>query len=103
MTYIVYNYTEVSFDWDPRKAESNFRKHDITFEEAQSVFKDEFSRLIADPDHSRDENRYILLGFSDKDRMLVVCHCYREGDAIIRLISARKATKRERRYYEVAL
>ncbi len=71
----------------------------MSFEEASSVFYDDDAILIADPDHSEDEDRFLLLGFSDKLHLLVVCHCYRESDSIIRLISARKATAAESRQY----
>jgi len=78
---------------------SNFRKHRITFEEAQTVFFDEHARLIDDPDHSSDEERFLLVGYSFQARCLIVSHCYREGDAVIRLISARRATRREEKVY----
>lgn len=87
------------FDWDPRKDASNLQKHDVAFQEAKTAFTDEFARLIADPDHSEDEDRYLLLGTSIHSRLLVVCHCVRDGDTI-RIISARKANKRERKTYE---
>ncbi|WP_428633473.1 BrnT family toxin [Sedimenticola sp.] len=83
----------------PKKDASNRRKHGISFEEAKTVFTDEFARLIADPDHSEEEDRFILLGTSIHSRLLVVCHCVRENDSI-RIISARKADKRERKVYE---
>ena len=86
-------------EWDPAKNVENKRKHGISFEEASSVFADERALLLADPDHSTEEDRFILMGFSDSLRMLVVCHCYRRGDQIIRIISARKATKSERAVY----
>lgn len=92
--------SNIKFEWDPRKAKSNLRKHGISFEEAQSVFYDENGRLIEDPDHSEDEDRFILLGVSSSSRMLIVCHCYRENDVLIRIISARKATRLEREYYK---
>lgn len=87
------------FEWDTAKAESNLKKHGVSFEEARSAFADEAGRLISDPDHSDDEDRFILLGLSAKFRVLVVAHCYRHGDTI-RIISARKAEKRERKQYE---
>jgi len=91
----------ISFVWDPRKNLSNQAKHGgIDFEEAKSVFYDEFARVIYDPLHSQEEDRFIILGLSSKLRVLVVCHCYRESDLIIRLISARKATKKEELSYE---
>jgi uncharacterized DUF497 family protein len=89
----------VEFEWDPAKDAANRRKHGISFEEAASAFSDEHGRLIADPDHSEDEDRWVLLAMSARARMLVVVHCYREADAVIRIISARRATRRERRQY----
>ena len=88
------------FTWDPDKDKVNEKKHGVSFEEAQTIFYDENARLEQDPDHSHDEDRFILLGMSAKFRMLVVCHCYRSDDQEIRLISARKATKHERKQYE---
>ena len=89
----------ITFAWDERKAASNLKKHGVSFEEARSVFSDEHARLIADPDNSDDEDRFIILGMSGQTRMLVVCHCYRECDRIIRIISARKATRHESDIY----
>lgn len=91
------------FDWDERKNESNRAKHGIWFEEAQSVFSDSHGRLFLDPEHSETEDRFILLGISATARTLVVVHCYRESDSVVRIISARKATKTERRFYEEAI
>jgi uncharacterized protein len=88
------------FEWDEHKARENLRKHRVSFEEASTVFADERALLIDDPDHSAEEHRFILLGLSSSLRSLVVCHCYREGDEVIRIISARKATRREREQYE---
>jgi len=90
---------DLRFVWDPRKARENARKHRVTFEEARTVFLDDYAVLIADPDHSGDEDRFLLLGLSSRLRVLVVCHCYREGEDLIRLISARKADRDERRQY----
>lgn len=87
------------FEWDPQKDASNQKKHGVSFSEAKTVFTDEFARLIADPDHSEDEDRFILLGTSIHSRLLVICHCIRAGDTI-RIISARKADRRERKIYE---
>jgi uncharacterized DUF497 family protein len=87
------------FEWDPRKNAANKRKHGVSFEEARSVFADEHGLLIDDPDHSEDEERFILLGISASDRTLVVCHCYRHGDEVIRIISARRANAAERSEY----
>jgi uncharacterized DUF497 family protein len=89
----------ISFIWDQNKADENRRKHKISFEEAQTVFTDPNARMIADPEHSIDEDRFVLLGISSALRLLVVCHCYREDDMVIRIISARKATKQEQRQY----
>jgi uncharacterized DUF497 family protein len=88
------------FTWDPAKAKLNEKKHGVSFEEAQTIFYDDNARFEHDPDHSQDEDRFILLGMSAKFRILVVCHCYRSDDEEIRLISARKATKQERKEYE---
>ena len=85
---------------DPKKAASNQRKHGVSFEEAQTVFQDVDALRIYDPDHSEDEDRFLLLGLSSRLRLLVVCHCYRENDEQIRIISARKATARESATYE---
>jgi uncharacterized DUF497 family protein len=87
------------FEWDPREDAANVKKHGISFDEAKTVFTDEFARLIADPDHSDAEDRFILLGTSIHSRLLVVCHCVRTGE-FIRIISARKADKTERKVYE---
>jgi uncharacterized protein len=87
------------FEWDNRKAESNEQKHGISFEEAETVFYDENARLMYDPEHSLEEERYIILGISDSLKLLIVCHLYRENDELIRIISARKATKQEGQQY----
>jgi uncharacterized protein len=89
----------LKFTWDEQKEAANRQKHGISFDEARTVFFDEHARLIADPDSSDDEDRFIILGFSERLRLLVVCHCYREDDAIIRIISARKATRPETKTY----
>lgn len=89
----------IEFAWDRRKARSNLVKHGVSFEEAQSVFLDENARLIDDPDHSEDEDRFLLLGYSFQARCLIVSHCCRESDAVIRLISARRATAQEEEAY----
>ena len=88
------------FDWDPAKAAANLRAHGVSFEEAQSVFYDEHALLLDDPDHSADEDRFLLLGLSAALRVLVVVHCYREADTVVRIISARKATRSERAQYD---
>ncbi len=89
----------IRFLWDKRKNASNKKKHGISFEEAETVFYDENARLIHDPDHSDDEDRFILLGISFKLNILVVVHCYKRDDEIIRIISARRATKNESKQY----
>jgi len=90
---------DLRFVWDPRKARENERKHGVSFDEAQTVFLDDYALLIGDPDHSEDEDRFLLLGVSSRLRLLVVCHCYREARDTIRVISARKADREERRQY----
>lgn len=87
------------FESDERKASINWRKHGISFEEARSVFLDERTRLIDDPDHSGEEERFVLLGLDGSLRLLVVCHCYRSQEHVVRIISARKATKEEAKSY----
>ena len=91
--------TELRFEWDSTKSASNAKKHGIGFDEAKSIFSDERAKLIADPEHSDDEDRFILLGLSTKLRLLVVCHCYRGKNNVIRIISARKATTVESKDY----
>ena len=88
------------YDWDEQKNKGNRRKHGIWFEEAQSVFGDPDGRLFCDPEHSEHEDRFILLGISSAARILVVVHCYRNSDSEVRIISARKATRKEVRFYE---
>ncbi|MBC7605197.1 MAG: BrnT family toxin [Ramlibacter sp.] len=87
------------FEWDERKATANARKHGVTFDEAKSVFVDERAKLIDDPDHSEEEDRFVLLGVSSALRLLLVCHCYREQGNVIRIVSARKASGRESKSY----
>lgn len=87
------------FAWDPRKADLNELKHGVGFEEATSAFFDAQALLIPDPDHSQQEDRFVLLGASARFRLLVVCHCYREQAHVIRIISARKATRHEAAQY----
>ena len=91
------------FNWDENKEITNLRKHGISFREAASVFKDPNILIKADTDHSTDEDRFVIIGLSDKPRLLVVCHCYRESDIIIRIISARKATVKESAEYRGGL
>jgi uncharacterized protein len=87
------------FVWDAGKNLANRRKHGVSFEEAQTVFYDENAMVYFDPDHSEEEDRFILLGMSLQLRVLIVCHCYREGESVVRIISARKADKREQEGY----
>ena len=87
------------FEWDQRKAGLNRKKHGVSFDEAETAFVDEHGLFMADPQHSEDEARFILLGQSASIRLLLVCHCYRETDEVIRIISARKATRSERAQY----
>ena len=92
---------KIRFEWDANKNSINKTKHHISFEEAKTVFYDEDALLIDDPAHSEDEERFILLGYSLAANLLVVCHCYRQSETVIRIISARKATKNEAaQYYE---
>jgi hypothetical protein len=90
---------DVRLEWDPAKAEGHRRQHGVTFEEAATALYDEAALVIPDPDHSRDEERFVLLGTSFERRVLVVCHCHRESSNSIRIISARRANARERRRY----
>ena len=94
--------SQIRFEWDPRKATSNEKKHGISFEEAQSVFFDEQALLLEDPRPRHEEERFVLLGVSASLRLLVVVHALRERD-VIRIISARKATRKEAREYEIRL
>ena len=91
--------SKFQFEWDETKAQSNSQKHSITFDEARSTFCDEQAIVYNDPDNSDDEERFILLGTSHKLKQLVVCHCLRENETIIRIISARKADKQESKAY----
>jgi uncharacterized DUF497 family protein len=90
----------IEFEWSQPKARTNLRKHGVSFEEAKSIFYDEYARQFFDDEHSEDEERFILLGKSNRTRILIVCHCERESGNIIRIISARKATVKERKFYE---
>lgn len=89
----------LQFEWDNNKEQINIEKHGVTFNEASTVFADENAILFDDPDHSTEEERFILLGMSNHAKILIVCHCYRSADEIIRIISARKATKAEAAQY----
>lgn len=91
---------KISFTWDFKKNSANIKKHGISFEEAKSVFYDDNARLIHDPDHSDEEERFLLLGLSERLNILIVCHCYREENEMIRIISARKATRNEKKQYQ---
>ena len=88
------------FDWDPVKAAANARKHKVTFEAAKAVFYDEFAVQFFDEEHSSAQDRFLLLGVSSDSRLLLVCHCERDGGEVIRIISARKATQREAKFYQ---
>ncbi len=90
---------EIHFEWNKKKNEANLKKHGISFEKAKSVFYDQNAIEFFDEEHSHDEQRFLLLGFSDKLRLLIICHCFRKSDSRIRIISARKATKNESKYY----
>jgi hypothetical protein len=90
---------DIRIEWDESKSRLNLKKHGVSFDEAQSVFLDENAIRYYDPDHSDDEDRFIMLGLSFQLRVLVVCHCYRSDDQIIRIISARKANRKEAAAY----
>ena len=89
----------IKFEWDENKNQINQRKHGVSFDEAKSVFYDHNALVIDDPEHSEEEDRFIILGLSSKANLLIVCHCYRASDTVIRIISARKATKTESSFY----
>ena len=91
--------SRIRFAWDARKDATNKSRHGVSFREASTAFVDEFALVMADPEHSDEEDRFVLLGLSSKLRILVVVHCYREDAAVIRIISARKANKHERGEY----
>ncbi|MCD8545016.1 MAG: BrnT family toxin [Sulfurospirillum cavolei] len=90
----------LTFEWDQTKAASNLKKHGISFEEAKTIFDDENARFMLDPDHSENEERFILLGMSYTLKILTVVHCYRDNEGVIRIISARKSTKNETKQYK---
>jgi len=90
----------MDFSWDPKKARENLKKHKVSFEDAKTVFYDPSAKITYDPDHSKDEDRYILIGYSRSSLLLFVVHVYKESDEIIHIISARKATNNERRDFE---
>ncbi len=89
----------IDFEWDDRKADLNIGKHGVTFDEASESFDDPYAIVIDDPDHSEDEERFVLIGMSMSARVLMVCHCVRGEGSVIRIISARKSTKNEERQY----
>ena len=93
----------IKFEWDDNKNKANVKKHGISFEEAVTVFEDDEALVIVDDAHSQEEERFVLIGFSYKANLLVVCHCYREKDSVIRIISARKANRQEREDYSKKL
>ncbi len=93
------NMNKLIFEWDDTKNKTNLQKHGISFKEAQTVFFDDNAIEFDDPDHSFEEERFLLLGFSQTLKILVVCHCYRDDESVIRIISARKATKKEQKAY----
>ena len=99
MPYNVRMSDDIRFEWDEGKSRENKRKHGVSFDEAQTVFLDENAIRYYDPDHSEDEDRFIMLGMSFKLRVLVVCHCYRLDDKVIRIVSARKANNKEAAAY----
>ena len=90
----------IEFEWNPTKAISNKKKHNVSFEEAQSVFYDDFAVQFYDEENSETEDRFLMLGLSNESKLLLVCHCEKEEGNIIRIISARKATKNESKLYE---
>lgn len=90
----------IKFEWDENKNKINKAKHGIDFEEASTVFYDEMAIVIGDTEHSEEEDRFVILGFSHSANLLVVCHCYRESDTVVRIISARKATASEAKQYD---
>ena len=90
----------IKFEWDAPKAQANLKKHQVSFEEAKSVFYDEFAVQFFDEAHSTNEDRFLMLGMSSGAKLLIVCHCEREHGEIIRIISARKATQRESAFYQ---
>ena len=90
----------IHFNWDKIKSKVNEKKHKISFQEASTVFSDEMAVEFYDNEHSEWEDRFLLLGLSNKLNLLIVCHCYRESEGVIRIMSARKATKNESKYYK---
>lgn len=91
--------SDLEFEWDPKKEKTNTRKHGVSFQDARAAFYDETAMVFHDPDHSKDEDRFILLGMSVRAGVLVVCHCVRDSDLVVRIISARRADKQEESDY----
>jgi uncharacterized DUF497 family protein len=89
----------IKFEWDSNKDKSNQNKHGVSFDEARTVFLDDYAIQFYDNEHSENEDRFLMLGMSVKERILLICHCTKESDSIIRIISARKATKKEKKLY----
>jgi uncharacterized DUF497 family protein len=94
---------DLVFEWDEEKNRANVKKHGVSFEEARSAFLDESARVLADPEHPDEEDRFVLLGLAASLHILVVCHSYREQESVIRIISARKANREEQRQYRWCL
>jgi uncharacterized protein len=99
-TYKVCTITDVEFVWDPKKERENIKKHGVSFSDAMTVFYDPLAKVTSDPDHSEDEDRFILIGQSQRRRLLFVVHVYRSESERVRIISARKATKKENADFE---
>lgn len=91
--------SDIEFEWDAKKEKANAKKHGVSFEDARTAFYDDTAMVFHDPDHSNDEDRFILLGMSVRAGVLVVCHCIRDSDSVVRIISARRADKREETDY----
>ena len=91
--------SELRFEWDDKKEKANIKRHGVSFDEARTVFYDENAIQFFDPDHSEDEDRFLMLGISIKHQTLVVCHCFRESETVVRIISARKADRTEEHEY----
>jgi len=89
----------LEFEWDNKKGKANAKKHGVSFDEARTVFYDEYAIQFFDPEHSESEDRFLLLGMSFKLKTLIVCHCFRQEEAVVRIISARKADKDEEQVY----
>ena len=100
MIECTYNVQKIKFKWDAAKAKSNLKKHGVSFAEAESVFYDEFAIQFFDEDSAEWEDRFLMLGFSRESRLLIVCHCERGSGEVIRIFSARRASRKERKHYE---